>query len=102
MSLSWRQRRALHAIERALAEQDPELGGRLAGRPVAQPATPADRVGWSMFCVAVLLLATGLLLFDSSLLQGGLALLGLLPPVVLLLAAAVRVERCRTWRRHRP
>lgn len=98
MSLSWRRHRALCAIERGLAEQDPELVDRITGRPRAVPV--AEWVGWSVFWVAVLLLAAGLLRVDSSLLEGGLLLLGTLPPLVLILVAQSRSEdRCRRWPR---
>jgi hypothetical protein len=92
MSLTWRQRRALHAIEQTLAEQDPRLAELLSGLPTTQRATLADWVGWTMFCMAVVLLAAGLALVDPSLLQGGLELLALLPPLVLLVAAASRAK----------
>jgi len=94
MSLSWRQRRALRAIERALAEQDPQLADRLNGPPAASRlATVADWVCWSMFWLAVLLLTAGIVLVDSSLLEGALLLLGVLPPLVLIVAAASHVDR---------
>jgi hypothetical protein len=94
MSLSWRQRRVLRAIERALAEQDSQPADRrnVPSAP-SQLATVADCVGWSMFWLAILLLTAGLVLVDHSLLQGALLLLGVLPPLVLLVAAASRVDR---------
>lgn len=93
MSLSWRQRRALRAIERELAEQDPQLAGRFGCPPGARSVTVAEWIGWAMFAVALILLVTGLVLIDRSLLQGGLLILGMDPPLVLLVAAASRVER---------
>lgn len=80
MSLNWRQRRALRAIERELAEQE------------APPPTVADRIGWALFVVAIILLVAGLALIDQSLLQGAVLILGSDPPLVVLVAAASRVR----------
>lgn len=93
MSLSRRQRRALRAIARELAEQDPQLAERLGRPPETRSATVADCVGWAMFVVALILLIVGLALIDRSLLGGGLLILGMAPPLVVLVAAASRVER---------
>jgi Protein of unknown function (DUF3040) len=93
MSLSWRQRRTLRALERKLAKQDPQLAGRLERPPEARSATVADWVGWAMFVLALILLGVGLVLIDRSLLKEGLLILGLAPPLVVLVAAASRVSR---------
>jgi hypothetical protein len=94
MSSTRRQRRALRAIEQALAEQDLWSADRLTGPPAApQPATVADGVAWSMFWVALLLLTAGPVLVNSSLPAGALLVLGMLPPLVLLVAAGAAVDR---------
>lgn len=92
MSLSRRQRRALRAIERELAEQNPQLAERLTPSPAAR-STVADWVGGAMFVVALILLIPGLVLIDRSLLRDGLLILGMIPPLVVLVAAATRVGR---------
>lgn len=53
----------------------------------------ADRLGWALFVVALILLVAGLALIDQSLLQGALLVLGADPPLVLLVAAASGVKR---------
>lgn len=93
MSLSRRQRRALRAIERGLAEQDPRLTERLTLPPAAPSMAVADWVGCALFVVALILLIAGLVLVDRSLLQGGLLILVMDPPLVVLVAAATRAER---------
>jgi hypothetical protein len=90
MSLSWRQHRALRAIERVLAEQDPELADHLSGSAPPRQTTVAERIGWAVFWVAVLLLTAGLLLADPGLLEGGLLVLSTLPLLVLILVAQQR------------
>ncbi len=83
----------LRAIEQALAEQDPGLVDRLSGSRARRPATVADWVGWSLFCVAQLFLITGLVLVDSSLLRDALLVLSVLPPLVLIVAAGSSVHQ---------
>jgi hypothetical protein len=91
VSLTWRERRALRAIERALTEQDPSLAARLRGPPApAAPARVLARLGWSFFCLSFVIGISGLVLGDSGLMTGaGLVLLSF-PPLVLLLAAVFR------------
>lgn len=86
MSLSWRQRRLLRAIERELAERDPRLADHLSGPRVRRPATVADWFGRTMFSLALLFLVCGLVLVDRSLLRDALLLFSSLPPVVLVVA----------------
>jgi hypothetical protein len=93
MSLNWRQRRALRAIEREFAEQNPQLAERLGRPSEASSPTVADRIGLAMFVVAIILLVAGLALIDQSLLQGAVLILGIDPPLVVLVAAASRVKR---------
>jgi uncharacterized membrane protein len=91
--LNRRERRALRAIARRLAEEDPSLAGRLHGpaSPPA-PATVLDRIAWSYFAVSITLLVCGLVLDDVDLLRGATLLLGVFPPLILVLAAAFRVS----------
>lgn len=84
----------LRAIERALADEDPGLASRLCGQPA--PATRTRvlaRFAWSFFVLSVILLSAGLILDDAALLAGGLCVLGVLPPLILLMAAAFRGDR---------
>jgi hypothetical protein len=84
----------LRAIERALVIEDPELVKLLRGppAPVPQPRVLA-RFAWSFFVVSMILLGAGLILDDSALLEGGLCVLAAFPPLILLMGAALRVER---------
>ena len=93
MWLNRRQRRTLRAIERGLAEQDPRLADLLSGPREARRPTVADWVAWAMFAIALLLLTTGLVLIEPSMLHGGTLILGLTPPLAVLVAAATGVER---------
>ncbi|NMH92381.1 DUF3040 domain-containing protein [Pseudonocardia bannensis] len=82
------------AIEQALLVEDPELA-RLLREPPA-PATRARvlaRFAWSFFVLSMILLGAGLILDDSALLAGGLCVLGVYPPLILLMAAALRGDR---------
>ncbi len=82
------------AIEQALLVEDPELA-RLLREPPA-PATRARvlaRFAWSFFVLSMILLGAGLILDDSALLAGGLCVLGVYPPLILLMGAALRGDR---------
>lgn len=82
------------AIERALTIEDPELAGLLRDHPA--PATRARvlaRFAWSFFVLSMILMGAGLILDDSALLAGGLCVLGVFPPLILLMAAALRGDR---------
>jgi hypothetical protein len=95
MSLTWRERRALRGIERMLTAEDPSLAGRLNRPPApAARATVLDRIASSYFWASILLLAYGFFLGDADLVRGAMLLLGVFPPLVLLLAAAFRCDRC--------
>ncbi|WP_256438267.1 DUF3040 domain-containing protein [Pseudonocardia sp. H11422] len=94
MSLTPKERRMFRAIEQALLVEDPELA-RLLREPPA-PATRARvlaRFAWSFFVLSMILLGAGLILDDSALLAGGLCVLGVYPPLILLMGAALRGDR---------
>jgi hypothetical protein len=91
--LTWRERRALRAIDRYLTEQDPSLAARLHG-PTA-PGVPARlfaRLGWSLLGLSIVLGVSGMMLGVTALqMSAGLVLLSF-PPLVLLLAAVFRCK----------
>ena len=90
-SMNRRERRALRAIARRLAQEDPSLARRLhRGAPPA-PATVLDRIAWTYFAVSITLMVSGLVLDDVNLLRGATLLLAVFPPLILVLAAAFRV-----------
>jgi hypothetical protein len=86
-----RERRALRAIARKLAQEDPSLARRLHRGASPAPATVLDRIAWTYFAVAVTIMGSGLVLDDISLLRGATLLLAVFPPLILVLAAAFRV-----------
>jgi hypothetical protein len=94
VSLTRKERRELHAVERALAVEDPELARLLRGPPAhGTGAGLLARFAWSFFALSMLLLGAGLILDDSALLAGGLCVLGVFPPLILLMGAALRGDR---------
>ena len=85
------ERRALRAIARRLAREDPSLARRLhRGAPPA-PATVLDRIAWTYFAVSIAVMVSGLVLDEVDLLRGATVLLAVFPPLILVLAAAFRV-----------
>jgi hypothetical protein len=98
MSLNRRDRRALRAIERRLAAEDPSLAGRLRCLPAsAAPATVVDRIAWCYFWVSILLLGYGFVLDDVYLLRAATVLLAVFPPLILVLSAAIRRSSHDQW-----
>ncbi|WP_214370649.1 DUF3040 domain-containing protein [Pseudonocardia sp. H11422] len=94
MTLSERERRELHSIEQALIISDPGLATALR-LFTDDRCTPLATITAGVFVtVAVLLLALGLLLHDSSLSLGS-CLVAAAAPIVVLLVAATRWDRTR-------
>jgi hypothetical protein len=94
VSLTRKERRVFRGIERALTVEDPELASLLGDPPA--PATRARvlaRFAWSFFLQSMILLSAGLILYDSALLAGGLCVLGVFPPLILHMGAALRGDR---------
>jgi hypothetical protein len=67
MQLTPRERRALRAIEEALAAEDPALAGLLRRWPTPWRARLLRWVTWSAVVIAAILLLVGLVLSDSGL-----------------------------------
>jgi hypothetical protein len=94
VSLTRKEQRVFRGIERALTVEDPELAGLLRDPPAPPPrARVLARFAWSFFVLSMILLGAGLILDDSALLAGGLCVLGVFPPLILLMGAALRGER---------
>jgi hypothetical protein len=72
MQLTPRERRALRAIEEALAAEDPALDGLLRQWPTPWRARLLRWVTWAGVVVAAILLLVGLMLSDSGLFLGAL------------------------------
>ena len=83
----------LRAIERDLTVEDPELAVLLRGPPADTRARMLARFTTSFFVLSMILLGAGLILDDSALLVGGLCVLGVFPPLILLMGAALRGDR---------
>jgi hypothetical protein len=72
MQLTPRERRALRAIEEALAAEDPALDGLLRQWPTPWRARLLRWVTWVGVVIAAVLLLAGLMLSDSGLFLGAL------------------------------
>ena len=72
MQLTPRERRALRAIEEALAAEDPALAGLLSHWPTPWRARLLRWVTWAAVVIAAILLLVGLVLSDSGLFLGAL------------------------------
>ncbi|TQM44901.1 DUF3040 domain-containing protein [Pseudonocardia cypriaca] len=72
MQLTPRERRALRAIEEALAAEDPALAGLLSHWPTPWRARLVRWGTWAAVVVAAILLLVGLVLSDSWLFVGAL------------------------------
>ena len=75
MQLTPRERRALRAIEDALAAEDPALAGLLSHWPTPWRARLLRWAAWAAVVVAAILLLVGLVLADSGLFLGALVAL---------------------------
>jgi hypothetical protein len=75
MQLTPRERRALRAIEEALAAEDPALAELLRQRPAQWRARLLRGVTWVAVALAVILLLAGLVLSDSGLFLAALLML---------------------------
>jgi hypothetical protein len=75
VQLTPRERRALRAIEEALAAEDPGLADRMRAPLGRWPARLLRVVTWVAASIAVILLLAGLLLSDAGVFFGGLLLL---------------------------
>lgn len=82
MELTRQERRALRAIEEALAAEDPMLAELLCGPPMPQRARRLRRLTWTVAVLAAMLLGVGLLLSDAAWLCGGLLLLVAVPAIL--------------------
>ena len=81
MELTRQERRALRAIEEALAAEDPMLAELLCGPAEPQRARRLRRLTWTVAVLAATLLGVGLLLSDAAWLFGGLLLLLTVPAI---------------------
>jgi hypothetical protein len=72
MQLTPRERRALRAIEEALAAEDPALAGLLSHWPTPWRARLLRWATWGGVAIAAILLLVGLVLSDSWLFLGSL------------------------------
>ena len=75
MELTRRERRALRAIDEALAAEDPALAELLREPPVLRRARLLYRVRWAVASIAVIFLLVGLLMSDAVLLLVGALML---------------------------
>jgi hypothetical protein len=86
MQLTPRERRALRAIEEALAAEDPALAGLLSHWPTPWGARLLRLGTWAAVVVAAILLLVGLVLSDSSLFLAALLTIVALVALVALVA----------------
>lgn len=94
MSLTRKERRALHAVERALTIEDPALASLLRSPPApVAPAQVVERFALCFVLLSLILLAAGVLFDDSAMLSGGVLVLEMFPPTILLMAAALGSDR---------
>jgi hypothetical protein len=75
MHLTPRERRALRAIEEALAAEDPALAGLLSHWPTPWRARLLRWATWAAVALAAILLAAGLVLSDTGLFMAALLML---------------------------
>jgi hypothetical protein len=92
VSLTWREQRALRAIERTLTEQDPALAVRLQGPPArSSQGKMLAWLGWSFLCLSIVLGVSGLVLSNDDLqVAAGLVLLSFPPLVLIVLTWVLR------------
>lgn len=88
--MSRKERLAWRRIERALREEAPELVSLGVHLDAGQPDLTGSRVATMLFAMALALIVMGVATAQTQMLLGGLLVVGMSPPIIVLVVLANR------------